>query len=227
MPIINGVNVATSINADTTATLALATAIDAVTALLPNAGALTDIANETEKIDGAATDGLAGTNNSLAYRVHEIEKHAHSRGRFWGAVAVPDETNAIEANVNRPFAATSGANTWGAAIPICGTDDMPVPTGEVKHDAHRFLISDLDNDTTPWRVRLIYGTGTSAAAIGAEQWSEEMIESNAVPGNRAGGTPLDFQMPRIDVGTKLWAQVWNDTNNEVMSFFWGAHGYAG
>lgn len=182
---------------------------------------------ELEKIDNAATDGLLGINNSLAYRVHEIEKHLHSRGRFWGALAAPDETNAIEANVNRPFVAISGNNTWGTAIPICGTDDVPVPSGLVKFDAHRLLISDLDDDTTPWRVRFIYGTGTSADAISAEQWSEEMIESSAVPGNRAGGTPLDFQMPRIDVGTKLWCQVWNDTNLAELSFFWGAHGYAG
>ena len=178
-------------------------------------------------IDGVATEGLLGVSNSLAYRVHEIEKHFHSRGRYWGAAAAPDETNAIDANVNRPFVAASGDNTWGTAIPICGTADVPVVSGLVKFDAHRLLISDLDDDTTPWRIRFIYGTGTSANAISVDQWSEEMIESSAVPGNRAGGTPLDFQMPRINVGYKLWAQVWNDTDAEEMSFFWGAHGYAG
>jgi len=215
------------VQAEAVAILALVTAIDAVTALLPDAGALTSILDETNKIDEAATDGLVGVGNSLAYRVHEIEKHLHSRGRYWGALAAPDETNAIEANVNRPFVAVSGNNTWGTAIPICGVDDVPVPTGLVKFDAHRLLVTDLDDDTTPWRIRFIYGTGTSAAAISAEQWSEEMIESNAVPGNRAGGTPLDFQMPRVDVGSKMWCQVWNDTDLEELSFFWGAHGYAG
>lgn len=52
---------------------------------LPDSGALTSISDETDKIDSAATDGLEGTSNSLAYRVHEIEKHLHNRGRFWGA----------------------------------------------------------------------------------------------------------------------------------------------
>jgi len=216
-----------STQADTAALLALAIAIDAVTALIPDAGVMNSISDETDKIDAAVTDGLTGTNNSLAYRVHEVEKHLHSRGRYWGAVAVPDETNAIEANVNRPFTATSGNNTWGTAIPICGTDDVPVPSGLVKFDAHRLLVTDLDDDTTPWRIRFIYGTGTSGAAITAEQWSEEMITTNTVPGNRAGGVPLDFQMPRRDVGDKLWCQVWNDTNGEILSFFWGAHGYVG
>jgi hypothetical protein len=31
-----------------------------------------------EKIDNKATLGSLGTSNSLAYRVHEIERHLHS-----------------------------------------------------------------------------------------------------------------------------------------------------
>ena len=168
---------------------------------------------------------LIGRILKILEEVIEIAKHMHSRGRYWGATGAPTETNAIAATVTVPFVAVSGDNTWGTAIPICGTGDVPVPTGLVKFDAHRLLISDLDDDTTPWRIRFIYGTGTSGDAITAEQWSEEMIQSNAVPGNRAGGTPLDFQMPRVDVGAKMWCQVWNDTNLEELSFFWGTHGY--
>ena len=41
--------------------------------------------SETDKIDKQATDGLAGTPNSLAYRVHEIEKHFHGEGSWFGA----------------------------------------------------------------------------------------------------------------------------------------------
>ena len=47
-----------------------------------SAAALVIIDAETDKIDQAVTDGLAGTSNSLAYRVHEIEKHFHGR-EFW------------------------------------------------------------------------------------------------------------------------------------------------
>jgi hypothetical protein len=187
---------------------------------------ITAIKAETDKIDGAATDGLAGVSNSLAYRVMELERHIHNRERWWGAVAVPDETNAIEANVTRPFAATSGADTWGAAIPICGTGDDPTPgDGDTKFDCHRIFVTDLDDDTTPWRLRIIWGSGTSGDAITAGQWTEVMVMTNAVPGNRAGASPANVIMRRQDVGVKLWAQAWNDTNGEVMSFFWGAHGY--
>lgn len=197
--------------ADVTAILALATLIDGY----------------TEKIDDLATDGLAGVHNSAAYRIHEIERHFHGRERWWGAVAVPDETNAIEANVTRPYVAISGNDDWGAAIPVIGTADQPAVAGSVYFDIHRVLISDLDDDTTPWRFRFIWGAGTSGAAITAGDWSEIMVQSNAVPGNRAGGEPADKVMVRVAVGQKVWAQAWNDTNAEELSFFIGAHGYPG
>jgi hypothetical protein len=182
-------------------------------------------ASEILKIDSAAADGLAGVDNSLAYMIKELERHFHNRGRFWGAVAVPDETNAIDANVDTPFVAVSGNNDWGTAIPICGTADTPVPTpDDAKHDAHLILVTDTDH-TTPYRIRIIYGTGTSAAAIAAEQWSETMFVTAGGP--FSSGTPVEIIMRRVDVGTKLWAQVWNATNGSNVDFFWGTHGYSG
>jgi len=203
----------------------------AVDGLGGTAGSLAYIAAtievDTNKIDEAATTGLTGTHDSLAYRMAEIDRHIHGRERWWGAVAVPDETDAIEANVTRPFAATSGADTWGTAIPIVGTDDVPSIAGDAYWDAHRIMVTDLDDETDTWRFRLIYGTGTSGDAITAGQWTEVMLQSNAVPGNRAGGQPVDIIMRRVASGTKLWAQAWNDTNGEVLSFFLGVHGYEG
>ncbi len=190
------------------------------------AGRLRRIFEGTNKIDDLAVDGLVGTEDSLAYKVNAIQNHNHSRERWWGAVAVPDETNAIEANVTRPFAAISGNDTWGAAIPILGIADDPT-VGLAKFDLHRLLITDLDNETDAWRLRIIFGTGTSGDAITAGQWTEVMLQSNAVPGNRAGGTPIEIQTNRKDVGIKCWAQSWNDTTGEILSFFYGVHGYAG
>lgn len=188
------------------------TAIKAVTDVLPDAGALTSIAQESTLEDVEAEVG-------------EIDQHNHNVERWWGAVAVPDETNAIEVNVNRPFVAISGANTWGAAIPIKGSADNPVLSGMTSFDAHRIMVTDLDDDTTPWRLRIIFGTGTSGDAITAGQWSEIMVMTNAVPGNRAGASPVDIRMPPCSMATKLWAQSFNDTNLEELSFFFGCHGY--
>jgi len=199
--------------------LDLATAVAAL-----DTSDLATILGYTQKIDALATDGLSGTSNSLAYRVHEIEKHFHSRGRFWGSNGAATETNAIDANVDTPFVAVSGNDDWGTAIPICGTGDDPTGLGYAKFDAHLILVTDTDH-ATPYRVRFIYGTGTSADAIAASQWSEEMFITSAGP--FSSGVPLRFQMPRVDVGSKLWAQVWNATNASNVDFFWGCHPYVG
>ena len=179
---------------------------------------------ETDKIDSATTDGLAGTSNSLAYRVQEVERHFHVREKFWGATGAPSETNAIAATVTVPFVAVSGNNTWGTAIPICGTADNPVQSSDVKFDAHLVLVVDTDH-ATAYRMRLIYGTDTSAAAIAAGQWSEFMFITSTGP--FSSGVPANVRMPRVAVGSKLWAQVWNATNSSEVDFYWGAHGYEG
>ena len=178
-----------------------------------------------EALPAGADIALQATLEDVEAEVEEVEQHVHTVERWWGALAAPDETNAIEANVDRPFTATSGNDAWGAAIPIKGSADNPVLAGMTTFDPHRLIVTDLDDDTTPWRVRIIYGTGTSADAITAGQWSEMMVITNAVPGNRAGGVPVEVRMPRCAIATKLWVQAWNDTLNEVLSFFWGAHGY--
>ena len=168
---------------------------------------------------------LIGRIAKIIEETDETVQHIHNVSRSWGAVAVPDETNAIESNVTRPFAVESGNDTWGDAVPILGTGDNPVLDGMTVFDCRKILITSLDDDTTPWKFRIIWGTGTSGDAITAEQWTEEMAQTNAVPGNRAGAIAITILMPQLAIGTKLWAQSWNDTNGEILSFFWEAHGY--
>ena len=163
--------------------------------------------------------------DEILEEVEEIEQHFHNIERWWGAVAVPDETNAIDANVNTPFAAASGNDTWGIAIPILGTADDPTPSGQSAFDPHRIVIIDLDDDTTLWRLRFIYGYGTSGDAITAGQWTEVPVIANATPGNRAGGGAEDVKMIVLGVGIKMWAQSWNATNGETLQFQWGSHAY--
>jgi len=177
------------------------------------------------KIDNVAVKGLLGVHNSLAYKVHEIEKHVHGRARRWGALASPDETNAIEANVTRPFVAVSGDNAWGTAIPIVGSADVPVPSDQAAYvDLHHILISEVDH-ATAYRLRVIYGTGTSGDAVTAEQWTEFMFYSGTGP--KSTPTALEIMMPRVAVGSKCWVQVWNATNTSEVDFYIGCHGYPG
>jgi len=45
---------------------------------------------EINKIDSAASKGLDGIVDSIAYRIHETERHMHSYERWFGAAAVPN-----------------------------------------------------------------------------------------------------------------------------------------
>lgn len=175
-----------------------------------------DVANKTE---GQAS--IVGLLRQLVF----AEEHIHTNERWWGASASPNETNAIDANVNRDFQASSGNNTWGTAIPILGTADDPTPGGQAEFDAHRIIFTDLDDDTSLWRFRIIYGYGTSSDAITAGQWTEIPMITNAVPGSRAGGLASLIKMIILPVGIKMWAQSWNDTDGETLAFQYGVHGY--
>lgn len=187
---------------------------------------LTGVLAETNKIDLAPVDGLVGVEDSLSYQIGVINRHIHNRMRYWGSNGAPTETNAIAATVSVPFVAVSGNDTWGAAIPICGTADLPIADAAgIEHDAHMIFVVDADH-ATPYRFRIIWGTGTSGEAIAAGQWSEVMFIT-LVAGPCSSGVPVDIAMRRIAVGTKLWAQVWNVNNGSSVDFYWGTHGYEG
>lgn len=182
----------------------------------------------TAKIDGAETLGLAGVHNSLAYRTHEIEKHFHSPERWRGKLAVQTATAWADDNLT-PFQAISGADAYGAdaddEAQVLGTADTPIISGMVKFDPYRVVIVELSTDT-PWKLRMVYGAGTMAAAIAAGQFTE-LMAVNIVTGSKSGGEPSDFRMPRVDAGCKIWIQAWNATDNATCDFFIGLHEYPG
>lgn len=182
----------------------------------------------TAKIDGAPTEGLSGAMDSLAYRIEEIEKHHHNVERWLGKKTVQTATE-WAADTLTPFQAISGANTYGAdpddEAQVFGTADTPI-NGDVKFDPFRILVINLSEDTV-WKLRMVYGSGTMAAAITAEQFSEIMVV-NQVAGSKSGGLPVRFRMPRLNSGVdQVWLQAWNATDNATCDFFAGTHGYIG
>jgi len=184
---------------------------------------------QTDKLDNAPSSGLAGTEDSIGYKVTEIEKHFHNVERWFGKLAVQTATDWADTNLT-PFRAISGANTYGAdpgdEAQVLGTADTPHISGGVKYDPYRISILELSSDTI-WRLRMIYGAGTMVEAIAAGQYSELMV-SNIVTGSKAGGTPVDFRMPRLRCGIdKVWVQAWNATDNATCDFFVGLHEYSG
>lgn len=192
-----------------------------------------EIFSRVSVIENSSTLGLLGTSNSLAYRVHEMERHVHSRERWFGKLAIQTATDWADNNIATPFITISGNNTYGVdpndEAQIVGTADTPVittPIASVKYDLHRIFIT-ATNSTTPWKLQFIYGTGTMADAITAGQYSTTMVKVDAA----VGATPSvahEIQMPRLACGSdKVWCRGWNATNDATISFFVGWHEYEG
>ena len=184
----------------------------------------------TDKIDELAVNGLLGVNNSLAYRVHEIEKHFHSRERWFGKKAVPTATDWGDQASLLPYSAISGDGVFGADANdealVLGVDDTPAITDMVKFDLHRILILALSVDT-PYIFRVIYGAGTMADMETAKQYTDVMLQ-NIVAGSKSNGVPVPIMMPRATCGTdKVWVRVMCATASATATFYVGLHEYEG
>ena len=201
--------------------------IKAVTDNLPDAGALTGISDETDKIDGAATDGLSGTNNSLAYRVHEIERHVHSYERWFGAATVPNGEIHVADRIGTTttaFQTDAGNLTWGSWLQVLGSSDTPADAGNTHFDLHRMQVVAVETANATHFVQIAYGAN-GAAALAADTYTEFAFRPQTVQGAE---TIIIIHTHREDVGTKTWVRhLTVGQNTSTMSFFLGCHEYEG
>ena len=193
----------------------------------PSSGGLTDAQNTAlTKIDGATTDGLAGTSNSLAYRVHEIEKHFHSSGSWFGLAANPAaETHAASRidSTTGPFQIDAGNDDWGTWTLILGSDDTPARAGQTKFDPHEMAVVATEGAFT-YFIQFARGA-TGAAGLAAGTYTEVVFESDAVGQKAAGVTKV--QTGRANAGDKLWARCKAlGENTATIDFYLGIHEYA-
>ena len=182
------------------------------------------------KIDGAATLGLGGVADSLAYRVAEIERHFHGYERWFGKLAVQTATDWADNNIVTPYVAKSGNNAYGTDANdealVVGTADTPtVVATNVKYDIHRLFITAVSVDGLIWKLQIIKGAGTMADAIAAGTFSTVMVKIDAA-NQSSPCTPLEVMMRRCTCGVdKVWARAWTTTNDATISFFVGWHEY--
>ena len=186
---------------------------------------------ELAKIDNLAVEGLLGTEDSLAYKVHEIEKHLHNTERWIGQSADQSGNN-WAADTLTAFQAISGNGVYGAdaddEAKVIGSDDTALiaGAGNTKFDFHEILIVDASVNTA-FKLRIVYGTGAMADAITAGQYSEKMVIADSVNPQLSSGIPFAVTFPRQAAGTKIWIQCKNATDNATIDFFTGGHGYPG
>lgn len=180
------------------------------------------------KIDNLAVDGLTGTYNSLAYEVGEIEHHLHHRSRWFGRAVTPsagvNEGDLIGTGV-AAFQADAGDTDWGSWIPLLGTGDTPAITSMVYFDPHRIMVTAAER-TAPYGIQFAWGDTDGDTAYAASDFSDMMFIASAT-GIQKGG-PIEVGVPRIAVGTKLWARAWcYGQNTGTIDFYIGIHEYLG
>jgi len=178
--------------------------------------------------DTVATTGLLGTADSLAYRVHEIDRHNHSWERWMCKAVTPtgthfaDRIGALAGSIVG-FELTSGNDTWGTWLQILGSGDTPVVPGMVKYDLHKWTTITTDSITT-WFIQLGFGA-SGAAAITAETLCSFVF----VPASTSDRTtPITVQTKRQAAGTLAWARGWSvGANGKKATFMIGLHEYEG
>ncbi len=195
---------------------------------------LSSVIDKLNLIDDKAVNGLTGESNSLAYKVHEIEQHLHSGGRWLGATDAGGVAPGLLTSL-LPFIVTSNAsaNTYGTAILVLdGTEDYDFSFTPVKIDPHMILIQEAEATAT-WKLRFANsgwdGSADTyadmAAAVAANKYTEIVIR---IDSTKASAVALPIQTARMTVGSKLWVQVMKDNADaEYIHFLIGVHGYQG
>ena len=178
------------------------------------------------KIDDLATNGLAGVNNSLAYRVHEIERHLHSHETWFETAAIQDpglhEADRL-GDGGGAFQVTSGNTVWGEWLQILGTTDTPHLGSSPKFDFNTFFIEDVQKAGT-FFIQFGFGA-TGAAALEAGNITETAYVGTIGAGNPL---PIHIQSRRITAGTKAWVRIKTPlVNVSTMDIYFGLHEYEG
>lgn len=165
--------------------------------------------------------------DKILERVYFNEHHHHSR-EYWFGISADQSGNDWGADRLVAYQAISGNNGYGANLndeaKILGTDDSPIRTGGQFIDVHRILVVGV-SENTEYKLRMVWGTGTLAAAIAANQVSTVMVKFDSVNPQLSAGVPVDVGMLPVATGNKVWIQAWNVTDNATIDFYVGVHEY--
>ncbi len=156
--------------------------------------------------------------------VTEIEHHLHNHERWFGKTAVQTATDWGTTPSTAPYTVVSGNNTWGTEIQVIGSGDTPIQTGKTYFDPHR-IFAIASSVSTIWLLRMIYGTGTAADAITANQFTDFPIRIDSANPAQSAGAAFDMMMEHVAAGTQIWMQGWNATNGATLTFLIGVHEY--
>ena len=183
---------------------------------------------DTKKIDSEAVLGLLGTSDSLAYKVHEIEKHFHNRASWWGDAGSNRMMNLGDgANIITPWTVQANATpgTYGTVVTIdTGVATTPILTKFptcIKTDLHSILITDTNAGNASTNFLLQFGTSFGT-------WDDttiltEVAVSFYATTDRSG--KIEMVCPRLDSSSGIYCRVKSNVANKNISFILGIHCY--
>ena len=189
---------------------------------LDKADVLTNQATIIAKTDNLPSDP-ASESGATFVLIQEHDRHFHNRERWFGKSGDQSGNNwGTQASLT-PFRAISGNGDFGSdaddEAKVLGTDDTPAIAGNIEFDIRRLEVESASN-ANPFVVRVIWGTGTMAAAESAGQYSDVMVME------ARKGSPISCLAKRRISGTdKVWIRIKNGTDNATLDFFSGVHGY--
>lgn len=177
--------------------------------------------DSTAKIDRQAVDGLSGTDDSLAFKIEEIERHVHGTETWYG----DGGSNDLSATSFTEIVGTADeATTYGTALQISDGDDIESGDATKKMDVHRLLITTVSATDKIYKIQFLYGTGSVGTATIA---TEIAVWVSAIVGNTAVAGPIEAMMPRIATNNKIWIKVACETDEATIAFLIGIHTYSG
>lgn len=181
--------------------------------------------DEIEKIDSSASGGLTGTSDSLAYRVHEIERHLHSGGRWFEKATTPSGEAHVADRIGDgagSFQIDADNDDWGEWVQIFGSSDTPTVSGKTHFDPHEILIESTERIAT-YFIQFTRGD-SGDAGLAAGTYTELVIGSDT---NRFKGITR-VQTGRAPAGSKIWARCkCPGENTATLNFYIGIHEYEG
>ena len=171
------------------------------------------------KIDNQLCNGLAGTHNSLCYRVHEIEKHFHNSETWWGK---DGGDNYLNRDSITPWRLTAGTGeAYGTEVQLSNGDEIQGGDTDQRFDLHELLVTQSSANDQTYKVEFWVGTSTFGAA---ELLTEVVYRAG---GNATESQPIVIMAPRKPCNYKIWARLKCTLNSATMDIMIGVHTYSG
>jgi hypothetical protein len=160
------------------------------------------------------------------------EEHMHHKVRWFGIRSPQTATQwcaPMSTNLANLYRCISGAGVYGAdandEAKVFGTADIPI-SGMITGDFDEILVI-ANSSSTVYLCRLVWGTGTLAAAIALDQYTEfPYFRATADTTRQKAVVPAPL-IP-ITIGglpVQIWMQCANVGDNATLDFVIGCHGY--